>query len=545
MPRFLLLLDTPGIKQFVFGTDPLAEIRGASALLDRLNRLDTEDQLAARLQANGARLERVVYANGGSGQLIVEAGTEAPVRRAVAELAGYYRQQTGGEARLLAGLADLSARPYPEALRAAHHSIRERRDLASGSKTTVLMPFLHECESAPHLPVQHLENWAGERLLLSRASHLKRQESHEKGVWSEWMQHLTQTPPWPQPKHWKALRTAEVNEIGAASRRRRGYVGLVYADGNAMGRLVQELDSADTCAAFSRIVDKSIRAACYQTLAAVCAGEVAAVREAAAQDLPLPALPADILLLGGDDLLVLVPADRALPFTIKVTEAFERLTAQRIGELPPGATRDFFTSRLHGRGLTISCGVALARASYPFYLLLDLAEDLLQNAKRIGSQDPRKKESGIPAFWAPAYIDFHLVTGASSHELGRLRSADYFVDTDHRRTLRPYPAEQLAQLGEAVGELRRVGFPPTKLQAMFEAALRTSRQQAEQEVREIFTRCKQSERKPERAALWRAVRMLANGGAFEFPWSRVSAGPWRTPVADLAEAFDLFPEESA
>src|ERR1051325_5213687 len=96
MPRFLLLLDTPGIKQFVFGTDPLAEIRGASALLDRLNRIDTERELAARLHAHGARLERVVYANGGSGQVIVEAGAEAAVRQAGASLAGYYRPQTGG-----------------------------------------------------------------------------------------------------------------------------------------------------------------------------------------------------------------------------------------------------------------------------------------------------------------------------------------------------------------------------------------------------------------------------------------------------------------
>lgn len=42
MERFLLITDTTGIKQFVFGTDALAEVRGASALLDRLNRVETE-----------------------------------------------------------------------------------------------------------------------------------------------------------------------------------------------------------------------------------------------------------------------------------------------------------------------------------------------------------------------------------------------------------------------------------------------------------------------------------------------------------------------
>jgi len=46
MQRFLVVIDTPGIKQFVFGTDALAEIRGGSALLDRLNRIETEDHLS-------------------------------------------------------------------------------------------------------------------------------------------------------------------------------------------------------------------------------------------------------------------------------------------------------------------------------------------------------------------------------------------------------------------------------------------------------------------------------------------------------------------
>jgi hypothetical protein len=49
-------------------------------------------------------------------------------------------------------------------------------------------------------------------------------------------------------------------------------VAMTYADGNAMGRLVQELDSADIYAAFSEIVDDSIRMACFEALGVVCTG---------------------------------------------------------------------------------------------------------------------------------------------------------------------------------------------------------------------------------------------------------------------------------
>ncbi len=55
MPQFLVVIDTPGIKQFVFGTDALAEIRGASALLDRLNRRETQERLNDMLARTTSR----------------------------------------------------------------------------------------------------------------------------------------------------------------------------------------------------------------------------------------------------------------------------------------------------------------------------------------------------------------------------------------------------------------------------------------------------------------------------------------------------------
>src|SRR5262249_15513582 len=104
MAPFLVVLDTPSIKQFIFGTDALAEVRGASALLDRLNRFDTADQLG---QEPGVSITQV-FANGGTGQFVVEAPNHADVRSALDQLAAYYRQQTGGEMRPLAGVAEWS-----------------------------------------------------------------------------------------------------------------------------------------------------------------------------------------------------------------------------------------------------------------------------------------------------------------------------------------------------------------------------------------------------------------------------------------------------
>src|SRR4051794_19285315 len=104
MPRYLVVTDTPGIKAFIFGTDPLPEVRGASALLDRLNREETEDILRKAL-LRGGNLEQTVYANGGAGQFVVAAEGTDTLRDALAALDQYYRGQTGGEARIAFGFA--------------------------------------------------------------------------------------------------------------------------------------------------------------------------------------------------------------------------------------------------------------------------------------------------------------------------------------------------------------------------------------------------------------------------------------------------------
>ncbi len=539
MERFLLVTDTPGIKQFVFGTDALAEVRGASALLDRLNRHQTVVLLREGLPA-GARCEPV-FANGGTGQFIVQAPDGGAVEQAAAGLARFYREQTGGDVRIVWGLVSFpEAVDYQTAAREAYIQLRTVRETASGFCCSPQMPLLVECSSASHLPCQPQPfRWGGESLMLSEAARRKRRASREartRGPWDDWLDHLSRGGPWPED--WTDLRAKDAVALAAARHgagwARKGYVGLVYADGNAMGRLVQELGSDETCRCFSEIVDGGIREACYRALDAVCAAEIAEQRASPARPRPLPA---DILLLGGDDLLVLLPADVALDFALHATAAFEEITRAQIRALPPGKPREFFARRLEGRGLTISCGVALAQAKYPFYLLLDLAEELLKSAKEDGSRDPSRKP-----YWAPPFIDFHLVVGPTGADLAAVRKEDYLVGVEGspRRTLRPYRRDRLELLRKGVCLLQRARLPRSKLQALFDAALDPRPRRAQMTARELFGRLRQKDQKNERRALWAALTDL--GMDQDFPWC-LYAGKQATALADLVEAIDLFPRE--
>jgi hypothetical protein len=540
MGRYLIILDTPGIKQFVFGTDTLAEVRGASALLDRLNRFETEACLS---RAPGVHITKV-FAAGGGGQFIAQAPDRAHVQRALDQLALDYLKKTGGEMRPLAGVAEWAGEDetgYRDAVNSAHKELRLRRSLASHRPTVPTLPFVLECQSTSHLPaVPGVYRWGDERLLLSRASQRKREESRQARhgiLWSGWMESLD--PDRRFLDRADDLRYPDAEGIGEhCSGRRRGYVGLIYADGNAMGRLVQELDSREVCKAFSELVDGSVRDACYEALREVCAPEIAAARAALARGENPGRLPADILLLGGDDLLVLLPADRALNFALRVAAAFERLTHERQAQLPEAARRFFADRGLADRGLTISCGVALGPARYPFYLLLDFAEELLRSAKRGGSADETKM-----AFWAPAYLDFHLLAGSASQELSAIREEDYLTQSDCARTLRPYRRDRLDLLRQAAERLQQARLPRSKLQDLFEAALEPRRLQAQSRARELFGRLREARDHHERRGLWDALSLL--GPLDPYPWTRCN-GRIATALADLVEAVDLFgrPEEA-
>jgi hypothetical protein len=533
--RFVLVLDTPGIKQFVFGTDPLAEVRGASALLDRLNRDETTTKLRQFLPGVDVR---EVYAAGGVGNYILTTPDDQSadrLRSGIDQLARYFRQESVGELRVVYGLGVLEDDDhYRQAVESAFAEIHRKRDRASSRRALELTPFLMECKSASHLPAAGGISGHGEDLLLSRACTIKREESqkaHRYGAWADYMEHLQQRHrDWPDDlSTWlRKLRPRETSDIGAEAER-RGYVGLVYADGNAMGKLVQNLDRPETATFFSKLVDCNIRRACHEALDEVLARNIKHVLDAQSRGKAPSALPADILLLGGDDLMVLLPAEQALLFAARVSRLFEDYTREAVTAEQNPKVLGFFEERLNGHGLTLSSGVAIATDTYPFYLLLELAEALQKSAKK-GSSDDRN----AGGHRAPAYVDFHLVAGSTGNELTALRRDDYQVDSPHRRTLRPYSCNRLDTLRRAVETLRQGRLPRSKLHDLFEAALEPLPSVAQRRARELFSRLDRGQRR----ALWDALGLLGTLSAF--PWYGNGAAH-STALADLVEALDLFP----
>jgi hypothetical protein len=235
--------------------------------------------------------------------------------------------------------------------------------------------------------------------------------------------------------------------------------------------------------------------------------------------------------------VVVLPAELAVPFSIRLSELFEEYSGQRQEELEEPARR-FFRQRLEGRGLTVSCGVVIAPSRFPFYLLLDLAEELLASAKKGGSRDPEATR-----YWVPSYIDFHIQAGSAVHDLHAIRREEYGVGTAYVRTFRPYRRDKLQSLCAAVAKLRRVGIPQSKRHDLLEAALEPRARQAEWKAKELFGRLAGPFGK-QRLALFEGLCQLAPMDLNEFPWVRQN-GVWATALADLMEIYDFVQAKEA
>ena len=149
----------------------------------------------------------------------------------------------------------------------------------------------------------------------------------------------------------------------------KDYFGLIYADANGMGSKIEECETLEQYSKFAKKIDEAIyEAVCF----AINKHLKIADHEKQSDKLPDKHLfPFDILLLGGDDIAMVVPATVALDVASTIAKKFYE-------EANIGIDKE---EEKH----SLSVGVVLSPVKYPFGLLQNLVEGTLKFAKKRGS----------------------------------------------------------------------------------------------------------------------------------------------------------------
>lgn len=437
MSQYLVLLDVPSIKRYVFGTDKLVEIRGASSLLAKLNERVTPEILGSEL---GRENVDCVFSGGGAGQFIISSDDDR-LNTALKGLQRRFLTESNGGLALSYGLGSFQGNDYPKAIEDAFQDLRRKRgEECVRSVPTLHTGFIRECDSCSEMAAQRV-TYADESRWLCNVCAKKVEAGRGRGLWAAFARHLSGrgvTDP-------ENLMPGDFESIGERCRARTGYTALVYADGNAMGRMIQDIETKDQFRYFSETVDSAVKEACHEAMAEICVEVRGKV-------------PANILLLGGDDLVVYLAADVAMPFVIDAARRFEEKTRTAFSK------DRFFSDRLGGRGITLSFGIAYGKSHTPFSIMMDQAEELLKSAKKAGSELLRT-EGGSAAYAVPTYIDYHMTSHFNQISVQAARKAhlEFSGPNPVKLTRKPYSLDEAESLLSHAKAIVASGIPRSRL----------------------------------------------------------------------------------
>lgn len=153
------------------------------------------------------------------------------------------------------------------------------------------------------------------------------------------------------------------------------WLAVIHADGNGLGAIIQNLNKSlkdkndeevrQAFRSFSIAIEKSTTKAAQNAFNAV-------VENQKKDNAPYPIRP---IVLGGDDLTVIIRADLALNFTSEFLKEFENQSEVNFKFLKDYGIDGF------EKGLTACAGIAYVKKSYPFHYAVDLADKLCSDAK--------------------------------------------------------------------------------------------------------------------------------------------------------------------
>lgn len=191
---------------------------------------------------------------------------------------------------------------------------------------------------------------------------------------------------------------------------RNDWIAVIHADGNGLGEIVAKIGkNPEAMHCFSTKLDAA-------TLAAARDAYDAAIREEAEKDSKLP-LSIRPVVIGGDDLTVICRGNLAVNFVKEYLTAFEKQTKEKFKDLVPEVKNEE-AKKLLGKGLTACAGIAFIKSSYPFYYGYDLAEALCAEAKKDAKSDEVKNANDGQT---PSCLMFHKVQSSFVEDYAEIK----------------------------------------------------------------------------------------------------------------------------
>jgi len=260
-----------------------------------------------------------------------------------------------------------------------------------------------------------------------------------------------------------------LREIANAS---HGFVAYIYTDGNNMGGYIQTITTAQAYQHFSEVVSKATEQSVYRALAKHlrphCLRDIDDAETKGRNGQWIH--PFEILTIGGDDVMLVVPANQALAIAQTISTDFEQLLLTLDPSLeiarPPSPSQAIHRYRHEQANpsrccLSMSTGVLITAENTPIYYAERLANQLLKSAKKKAKQ--LKREQGYCGGTVDVLV-MKAVTMLSS-KISEFRESGLVLGQRPKLKLyaAPYTLHEIGGLIATVQALKQAEFPRSQL----------------------------------------------------------------------------------
>ncbi|MEH2265931.1 type III-B CRISPR-associated protein Cas10/Cmr2 [Nostoc sp.] len=273
-----------------------------------------------------------------------------------------------------------------------------------------------------------------------------------------------------------------LSQIGNAS---KDFIAYIYADGNNMGGYIQKIRTPQKYQEFSRDVELATEYAVYQALAENLHPHKLQNLNDEESTLGNGALvhSFEIITIGGDDIILIVPANKALAIAQTIGEQFEKILIKQVplGESveskkiigdyqikPDNKPVDLKKCHRYKPTeappsqcqLSTSIGVLITAYNTPIYYAKDLTEQLLKSAKE---RAKKLKKAG----YLGGTVDFLTMKSVTmiSSDIKEFRKQALIKNLRPKLKLyaAPYTLHELGGLIKVIQALKNAKFPKSQL----------------------------------------------------------------------------------
>lgn len=264
------------------------------------------------------------------------------------------------------------------------------------------------------------------------------------------------------PKTDEALSLREIGQAG------KGFVGYIYADGNNMGGFIQKnIQSPERYRQFSEDIFEATKDSAYYALAQHLQPAYVQRELESGKQTKVLIHPFEIIAIGGDDVLIIVPADKALAIAQTIGEKFEEiLKSKGRYDIPNTKQPTDYSFQRYQNGhiqpsesiLSTSLGVLITAENTPIYYAENLVSQLLKSAK-----DKAKKLKSKHGYYGGTidFLSMKSVTMLSSN-VKDFRKEGLTQGNLHLYAA-PYTLHEIGGLIEVVKALKKANFPRSQL----------------------------------------------------------------------------------